>query len=405
MSNRMQYGRQDMTRCIRTFALCFITAWTGSALAQTYPAKPVRLVVSTPAGGATDIIARAVTQRLAEMWGQQIIIENKVGANTQIGAEAVAKSAPDGYTLLATSETTLSVNPFLYRKLAYEAKDFTPISGMGLINQVLIVHPSVAAQNVADLISLAKAKPGEVNYGTLGIGSSSHLNTLMFESMAGVRLTLLVRPVRAERGGAGYRDQDQCRRAARSGRSGIQAEISRTKSLRADSRLARPVRRLRQRRGREMAQSHRGCKAFRRMSNQAMGTRTATASGFRANAANRDDSKPPISCTSPSIAIIGCSRCAGRGDLVGEKNFEPLPLEPRLIMAQAMKTAPPPAVLLENPAPPGGVFLWERGLAKRVHLRLAQPNRLIDCRAMIRGFSPGVQGRFVQSRSCRVRRS
>ena len=98
------------------------------------------------------------------------------------------------------------------------------------------------------------------------------------------------------------------------------------------------------------------------------------------------------------------SRCAGRGDLVGDKNFEPLPLEPRLIMAQAMKTALPPAVLLENPAPPGGVFLWERGLAKRVHLRLAQPNRLIDCRAMIRGFSPGVQGRFVQSRSCRVRR-
>jgi tripartite-type tricarboxylate transporter receptor subunit TctC len=185
----MQYGRQDMTRCIRTFALCFITAWTGPAQAQTYPAKPVRVVVSTPAGGATDIIARAVTQRLAEMWGQQIIIENKVGANTQIGAEAVAKSAPDGYTLLATSETTLSVNPFLYRKLAYEAKDFTPVSGMGLINQVLIVHPSVAAQNVADLIGLAKAKPGELNYGTLGIGSSSHLNTLMFESMADVRLT------------------------------------------------------------------------------------------------------------------------------------------------------------------------------------------------------------------------
>jgi tripartite-type tricarboxylate transporter receptor subunit TctC len=180
--------RRICTFGIWTFALGVIALWSGATAAQTYPTRPVRVIVTTPAGGATDIIARAVTQRLADIWGQQIIVENKPGANTQIGAEAAAKSTPDGYTLLATSETTLSVNPFLYRNLAYDTKDFTPVSGMGLINQVLIVHPSVAAQNVADLIRLAKARPRELNYGTLGIGSSSHLNTLMFESMAGVQL-------------------------------------------------------------------------------------------------------------------------------------------------------------------------------------------------------------------------
>jgi tripartite-type tricarboxylate transporter receptor subunit TctC len=142
-----------------------------------------------PAGGATDVIARAVTQRLAETWGQQIVIENKGGANTQLGAEAVAKAAPDGYTLLATSEATLAVNPFLYRKLTYEVNDLIPVSGLGLITQALVVHPSVPANSVREFVALAKQKPGELNYGTLGIGSSSHLNTISFETMAGVRLT------------------------------------------------------------------------------------------------------------------------------------------------------------------------------------------------------------------------
>jgi tripartite-type tricarboxylate transporter receptor subunit TctC len=159
-----------------------------TAHAQSYPSKPVRVVVPLPAGGATDVIARAVSARLAEMWGQQIVIENKGGANTQIGAEAVAKAAPDGYTLLATSEATLAVNPFLYRKLAYEAKDLIPVSGLGLITQALVVHPSVPANSVAELIALAKQKPGALNYGSLGIGSSSHLNTISFETMAGVSL-------------------------------------------------------------------------------------------------------------------------------------------------------------------------------------------------------------------------
>ena len=99
----------------------------SSAHAQSYPSRPVRIVVPLPAGGATDAITRAVTPRLAEIWGQQIVIENKGGANTQIGTEAVAKAAPDGYTLLATAETTVAVNPFLYRNLSYEAKDLVPV--------------------------------------------------------------------------------------------------------------------------------------------------------------------------------------------------------------------------------------------------------------------------------------
>ena len=177
-----------ITRIAAILSLALLVAPPLPAHAQSYPAKPVRVVVPLPAGGATDVIARAVSQRLSEMWGQQIVIENKGGANTQIGAEAVAKAAPDGYTLLATSEATLAVNPFLYRKLAYEAKDLIPVSGLGLITQALVVHPSVPANSVAELIALAKAKPGALNYGSLGIGSSSHLNTISFETMAGISL-------------------------------------------------------------------------------------------------------------------------------------------------------------------------------------------------------------------------
>jgi tripartite-type tricarboxylate transporter receptor subunit TctC len=187
-------GEQVMTtRTLSALALAFLLLFAAAvsplAQAQSYPSKAVRLVVPLPAGGATDVIARAVSQRLSEIWGQQIVIENKGGANTQIGAEAAAKSAPDGYTLLVTSEATLAVNPFLYRKLAYETKDFVPVSGLGTITQALVVHPSVPANTVAEFMALAKSKPGELNYGTLGIGSSSHLNTISFESMAGVKLT------------------------------------------------------------------------------------------------------------------------------------------------------------------------------------------------------------------------
>jgi tripartite-type tricarboxylate transporter receptor subunit TctC len=159
------------------------------AQAQSYPSRPITIVVAYPAGGATDAIARAVGQRLSTALHQPVIIENKGGASTQIGAEFVSKSAPDGYMLLATDATTFT-NPYLYSKLSYDpGRDFTPVTGLGVIHQALVVHPSLPARNVADLIALAKARPGQLNYATLGIGSSSHLAMEMLESMAGVELT------------------------------------------------------------------------------------------------------------------------------------------------------------------------------------------------------------------------
>lgn len=154
-----------------------------------YPSKPITIVVAYPAGGATDVIARSVSQRLSVAWGRSIIIDNKGGASTQIGATYVSKSAPDGYTLLATDETTFT-NSYLYRKLSYDpAKDFVPVTGLGVIHQALVVNPSFPAQNVADLITLAKTTPGSLNYATLGVGSSSHLSMEMLESMAAVKLS------------------------------------------------------------------------------------------------------------------------------------------------------------------------------------------------------------------------
>jgi tripartite-type tricarboxylate transporter receptor subunit TctC len=178
-----------MTRGLRTLLLLGCVATSAvAAQAQSYPAKPVHVVVAYPAGGATDVIARAVSQRLGDMWGHQIVVENKGGAGTQIGAEYVAKAAPDGYTLLATADATFAFNPSLYRKLSYDVKDFVPVSGLGIVNQVLVVNPVSPITSVRDLIAQARAKPGEINYGTMGAGSSGHLNMAMFEHMAGVTL-------------------------------------------------------------------------------------------------------------------------------------------------------------------------------------------------------------------------
>ncbi len=160
------------------------------SVAQIYPARPIHIVVPAAAGGANDVLARAIGQRLSEAWNTQVIVENRPGANAQIGAAHVASSPNDGYTLLADNQATFVINPHLYSKLSYDpARDFTPVSGLGLINQTLVVHPSVPARNVAELIALAKVRPGELTYGTYGIGSIAHLNTKLFENMAGVTLT------------------------------------------------------------------------------------------------------------------------------------------------------------------------------------------------------------------------
>ena len=159
------------------------------AHAQAYPSKPVTIVVTLAAGGAADVIARAVAQRLTEEWGQPVVVENKGGANNQVGTTAVARSAPDGYTLLLTPEHTFTVNPYLYRKLSYDpAKDFIPVTGLVSISQALVVHPSLAMQNVGDLIAAAREKPGGINYGSLGVGSGPHLSMELLQSMSGTKL-------------------------------------------------------------------------------------------------------------------------------------------------------------------------------------------------------------------------
>jgi tripartite-type tricarboxylate transporter receptor subunit TctC len=162
-----------------------------AARAQSYPARTITLTVTAAAGGVTDVVARALGQRLAEAWGQQVVIENKGGAAHVVGAQSVVKAAPDGYSLLVAEAGTFTINPTLYGKgkLPYdEATDFIPISGIVRINQALLGHPSLAAGTVRELIALAKQRPGELTYGTAGIGSAPHMNMVLFESMAGVKL-------------------------------------------------------------------------------------------------------------------------------------------------------------------------------------------------------------------------
>jgi tripartite-type tricarboxylate transporter receptor subunit TctC len=161
---------------------------TSAAAQMAYPTKPVSIVVPASPGGVTDMLARTLAQRFTEAWGQQALVENKPGANNQIAAEYVTKAAPDGYTLMIGPETTFVVNPSLYAKLPYDPiNGFTPISGLVTINHALIVNPALPVRNVQELIALAKQKPGEINYGTFGVGSSGHLNMELFEALSGAR--------------------------------------------------------------------------------------------------------------------------------------------------------------------------------------------------------------------------
>ena len=137
-------------------------------------------------GGVTDLLARILAQHFIADWGAQVVVENKPGANNQVAAEYVARQPGDGSTLFIGPETTFIVNPTLYPHLAYDpVKDFTPIVGLAQINHALIVNPSVPVNNVKELIALGKSKPGQLNYGTYGIGSSGHLNMEMFKSVTG----------------------------------------------------------------------------------------------------------------------------------------------------------------------------------------------------------------------------
>jgi tripartite-type tricarboxylate transporter receptor subunit TctC len=160
---------------------------TGSG--QAYPAKPVRVIAPFPPGGGTDLFARAVAQKLTAALGQTFVVDNRAGAGGMIGADLIAKAPPDGYSLLITSSSTHSINPHLTRKMPYDAlRDFAPVINIASAPNVLVVHPSVPARTVKELIALAKSRPGALNYGSNGTGTLSHLTGEMFKLQAGINL-------------------------------------------------------------------------------------------------------------------------------------------------------------------------------------------------------------------------
>ena len=167
-----------------------MVAGTGHAQGQAgWPARPIRMVVPFTPGGSTDILARAIGLELTKAWGQPVVIDNVAGAGGSIGADKVAKSVPDGYTLLMGHIGTLAVNPSLYPKLSYDpVKDFAPVAWVARVPNVLVVHPSVKASNVKELVTLAKSRPGQLNYGSGGNGSAANLATEYFKMQTGVSL-------------------------------------------------------------------------------------------------------------------------------------------------------------------------------------------------------------------------
>jgi len=161
----------------------------GDAVAQSYPTRPVRLIIPFSAGGAADVPGRILTQRLSETLGQQVVIENRPGAGSTIGADAAAKAPPDGYTLFWISNTHF-VSAALHKKLAYDAlKDYTPVTQVTSAPNVLVVHPSLPAKTVKELVALAMARPGQIDYASSGNGSTQHLTGALFCSMAGISMT------------------------------------------------------------------------------------------------------------------------------------------------------------------------------------------------------------------------
>jgi tripartite-type tricarboxylate transporter receptor subunit TctC len=171
-------------------SLLSLLSHSGAVRAEVdYPSRLITLVVPVPPGGLVDMIARSLAERLSAAWGQGVIVKNMSGGGFQIGVTSVAKSAPDGYTLLVAMDAAFVVNPHLYKSLSYDpAKDFIPVSGLVSSDSVLLANLSFPANNVGELIEIARKKPGELNYGSFGVGSASHLGMVLLEMMAGVEL-------------------------------------------------------------------------------------------------------------------------------------------------------------------------------------------------------------------------
>jgi tripartite-type tricarboxylate transporter receptor subunit TctC len=169
----------------RTVLGTLLATAAASCLAQAYPVKPVRMIVPIAGGGSTDAISRLVGTKLGEVWGQQVIVENRPGGSTMIGAEVVARAAPDGYTMLMAT-SAFPANFSLFRKVPYKLADFVPVSNVAESPNVLVVHPSVPAKSVKELIAVLRARPGEINYGSGGVGGSTHLAAELFKLLAKV---------------------------------------------------------------------------------------------------------------------------------------------------------------------------------------------------------------------------
>ena len=184
MNVRRAFARAHLKLVV--FALCFLI--TAAASAQgAYPTKPVRLVVPFAAGGALDVVGRVIGAKLGESWGRQVLIDNRLGAAGNIGAEYVAKAAPDGYTLLMSSVTTQAINMSLLAKPPYDfVRDYAPIALAASAPLGLVVHPALPAKTVKEFIAIAKARPGELNYFSSGTGSGTHLAAALFDQLAGI---------------------------------------------------------------------------------------------------------------------------------------------------------------------------------------------------------------------------
>ena len=172
--------------------IALATASPPTLAQQKYPAKPLRLVLPFAAGSAVDMLGRLYAQRMVESWGQQVIVDNRTGANGIIGMEAIARAAPDGYTIGMANISTLTINPALYPKLPYDSlRDYVPVSLTATIGNCLMVHPSFPAKTVQELVALAKKRPGELNYASGGVGSAQHIPMELLQAMTGIKLVHL----------------------------------------------------------------------------------------------------------------------------------------------------------------------------------------------------------------------
>jgi tripartite-type tricarboxylate transporter receptor subunit TctC len=186
----MPASKQRAVAWTGVLAAALIVAAAGEAAAQAYPTRPVTIVVPFAAGGGNDIMARLIGQHMGRALGQQFVIENRAGAAGTIGARAVAKAPADGYTLMVGHSGVFGVAPSLYANAGYDPrKDFAPIGLIASFQQILVVHPSLPARSVAELIALARKEPGKITYASAGIGSGSHVSTELFAAMADIKLT------------------------------------------------------------------------------------------------------------------------------------------------------------------------------------------------------------------------